>query len=152
MLRVSTKVEGFEEMHRLLKALPPEVERKVIADAARATSRQVAKDFKEVAPRADDQDRSPASQKYGHMVDNIRVKAVRGRRSFIAYSKDAFWAQWYEFGNARQPPRPVFRPVWDRNVDTYLAKFVAEMSRQLALSARRLAGKYRTARKTLGVK
>ncbi|MGE0153034.1 MAG: hypothetical protein AB7R90_10475 [Reyranellaceae bacterium] len=152
MIRIKTKLEGTAELRRLLKALPPEVETKVLQAATRQVGREVEKDFEAVVPRSSEDKRSPKSQQYGHMIDNIRVKAPRGFRGIVVFTKDAFWSQWYEFGNSRQPPRPVFRPTWDNNANRYMGMMLGAIARSLARTARQLAGKYGTARRTLGVR
>lgn len=116
-MKLEGKVSGFDELDKLLKQLPRNVERRVLQKGTTAAMRSILPDMKAAAPRHDGE-RSPASKKYGTLLSNIRAARLRrvrkGEKGTRISTGNAFWGFIYEKGSRYQPARPWFAPTFRR--------------------------------------
>jgi hypothetical protein len=154
MIEVNGKVTGGKELARAFRELGAAPQKRVLLSSARATGRVVAKDFRDATPRGPrGSERSPASEKYGAAVENVKVRKLRGPALGVRVNwGPAFWMRLRERGTAHQPPRPLMRPLWDSRVKNYLDHLIGGLARGLQREAKKIAGSYAKAKKSLGVK
>lgn len=157
MIEVKTSVKGGKELAQAFRALDNALQEKVMLSAARNVAGQVRRDFKAatpVGPRG--KDRSPASEKYGSAQENVMARRNRRQKrhqvAMRVFWGAAFWMRFREYGTSHQPPRPIFRPLWDGNLQTYLDRFTKALAMAMQREARKIAGTYGKARRSLGVK
>lgn len=152
--RKRSQVTGLKECNEVLKRLPERVQKRVLANAVRAGATVVNRAVKAAAPVGDE--KSPASKQYGSIKQNIRVQRLRKVPKTAAghrvWTKDAFWAMFYEFGTSRQPARPFFRPAWDASLSEAVARIRERLAAGVEREAKKLAGEYKVAKKSLGVR
>lgn len=153
MITVRGKVSGGKELAKAFHAFDKALQEKILISAARNVAGQVRKDFKAATPRSPETDRSPASKEYEHAQDNVTARRRRKQRTTVrVHWGSAFWMRFREFGTSHQPPRPVMRPLWDTNVQSYTDRFVKALATAMKREAKKIAGTYGKARKALGVK
>lgn len=101
-------IAGGKELQEFLRQLPKRVERNIMRAALRAGARVIANEAKKLAP-AGDSGKLKKSLRTGSEFSKNKVEAyVRagGRRSGAAKDKDAFYAQFVEFGTAAHQISP----------------------------------------------
>jgi HK97 gp10 family phage protein len=152
MIEVKGTVKGGAELSKMLAALPGIAQERVVLASLRAAGRTVAKDFKAATPVAPEGERSPKSIEYGHARDNVIARRQRRRLAVRVSWGAAFWMRLYEFGTSHQKPRPIFRPLWDGNVNAYLGALVKAMALGIRREAKKLDQRYNKARKALGAR
>lgn len=120
MQRESLKLDGAAALDAQLAALSEQVATQIGRDAVIASAEILKAAWVEAAPYASGE-QSVASKRYGHTRDNIKIGPVKAHNIhavvYKVFTGNAFWAYWYEFGNARQQPRPWARPAVDRVKD-----------------------------------
>lgn len=140
------RVSGFIEMRRLLRELPIQAEKRVLQAATNAGAREWLKSVKAAAPVGDEP--SPASQRYGTLKKNLRMRPFRnprpGFRGSRVSTRDAFWGFFYEFGTKHQAARPWFRPAIESANGAAIRAFNAAIARGLVREATRLANRFGT--------
>lgn len=123
-------VEGWEELQQALQALADEVVVKVGNQAARAGANYLKGQIVAATPVGPGTAKLRRNKRgtlvvmdYGHLRDNIRVRAA-GKKSregmnaagYFEFSIDpgaAFWGKFLEFGTAKMAARPIWRPTFD---------------------------------------
>lgn len=149
------RVEGLSEINQVLKLLPERVQQRTLQNAVNAGARVSLKAIKARAPRHEGE-QSPKSKQYGTIVQNLRVQAMRKLRATARgariWTRDAFWALFYELGTAHQPARPFMRPGFDESAGEAMAKTRDHLAAGVEKEAAKLAGEYGTAKKSLGVR
>lgn len=134
-----------------MKGLPAAMQQRVLRASVAAGARVMRTALRAAAPVGNI--RSEASLKYGRTYDNIRISRLkRGPKSWAGYrvsAGKAYWASWYEFGNAHQPARPWFRPTFDAATAQALRAMAAAAARGLARETKKLTASYGTVRRTL---
>jgi HK97 gp10 family phage protein len=141
MLNSNFKITGLNEARNLLKVLPDRTQKRVLNGAVRAGATVLRKEIKAAAP-VDADKRSPASEKYGRLKDNIRVLRLKFGvpKTSAMYRVDtgrAFWGYFLEFGTRFIAARAWFRPAVDANFD----RAVNQMKERLASGIEREAEK-----------
>jgi hypothetical protein len=153
VIEVKGSVSGGKELARAFRELGAVPQKRVIMTASRSTGRVVHKDFHGITVRGPrGQDQSPASKQYGTAEDKLIVSRLRKALGVKVHFGSAFYMRFREFGTSHQPPRPRYRPLWDRNVQAYLKHYVDRLSRAINTEAKKIAGTYAKAKKSLGVK
>lgn len=116
MRNIDTKVGGLENLEKLLKQLPNNVEKRVLQSAVTSAVREGRKEIKKSAPIGDE--RSPNSQRYGRLRQNLKIKRLKrvakNERASRVDTGRAFWALFYELGTRHQPARPFFARAFRR--------------------------------------
>lgn len=112
---IEYKTEGFTELEAMLRALPQNVENRVLQNATIGAMRSIRKDMQAAAPVSERQ--SIASQTYGRLKFNIgaerKRKRRRGSRGAAITTGDAFWAYFLEKGTRYMPAQPFFRRAFE---------------------------------------
>jgi HK97 gp10 family phage protein len=112
-----TVVGGFDELREKLDGIGSAVATKSGRKAVRSAARLIRNAVKAGAPYLDRS--TKATERYGHLRDNIKIRLARALTPFTITYKvttgKAFWALWQEFGNRHQPARPFIRPAVDAN-------------------------------------
>ena len=148
---MSVTLTGFDDLRRELD----EMETKTVRAARRASAGYAARKFrgkfKAAVPVGTEsttktrrnKDGTSRSYDYGRWNQNVRVQEDRGgdrsESSYRVTSGNAFWGWFYEMGTARQPARPILRPLFDSSVDTVLDDMRDGMERYLIRREARLA-------------
>lgn len=170
-MKFSYKTQGFNEMQKVLRALPDRMATRVNAGATRKAAKEVMDAFRLAAPVGE------GRHKAGHGRDNIVMKKLAGTRNFAKYvvhTGKAFWLYFYEYGRAGiqvetketltngkvvfgtevapQPARPTFRPVFLSVAPKAFNTLAMEMSKGLMREAKKLSGEYRKAANAIGVR
>lgn len=114
-MKASFKMTGALELSKALAEIQTEVATKVGEQAVRSTAKSLEARLILVAPV----DNRPGglSERYGHLRDNIRTRKIKPRKAdrvvFRVGVGSAFWGTLVEFGTAKMPAHPWFRPTWD---------------------------------------
>jgi HK97 gp10 family phage protein len=112
-----SRTSGFNETKRVLADLPYAMERRVLQGAMRKKARVILDELKARAPESTEDERSAASKKYGHLVDNLAMRPMsrkalqHGQVGFVLTTRKAFWGFIQEFGSSRQGAKPWWRPA-----------------------------------------
>jgi HK97 gp10 family phage protein len=151
----TSQVTGLKEINKVLQQLPDTIERRVLQNAVNAGGRVILNAVKEKAPRHEGK-QSAASKRYGTLVRNLRIQALtrvrRGMRGVRVWTKDAFWAVFYELGTKRQPARPFMEPAFQEAQDWAVQAVKDKLVEGIEKEATKLAGPYANAKKSLGVR
>jgi len=151
----TSRVEGLSELNKVLQDLPDAVERRVLQNAVNAGGRIILSAVKEKAPRHEGE-QSAASKRYGTLVRNLRLQALtrvrKGMKGVRVWTKDAFWAVFYERGTKRQPARPFMDPAFQEAQDWAVQAVHDKLLEGVEKEAAKLAGSYAGAKKSLGVR
>ena len=154
-MQQSFRIDGLEELGKVISGLPVRLEKQVLRKVARAGATVARKRIKAAAP-AETGPRSAASKKYGTLKSNIKVKNLKQRhRSEFACkvtTGNAFWGSFSEFGTSHQPAKPWFRPAFDGSQSAAFQKMAEVAVSGVEAAAKTLAGKYAKAKKAYGVR
>jgi HK97 gp10 family phage protein len=103
---------GGRELDAALARLGTEVATKIGVDAVREAGEALQEAWQRVAPS--DPNRRPG-RRYGPLRTSIKLRREgTDNANVIAFrvtTGEAFYAYFYEFGTAKQPARPTFRPM-----------------------------------------
>lgn len=151
----TSRIEGLSQINSVLQQLPSAIERRVLQNAVNAGARIILSAVKEKAPRHQGK-QSKASERYGTLLRNLRVQTLRrvrkGMRGARVWTKDAFWAVFYERGTKRQPARPFMDPAFGESQDWAVQAVHDKLLEGVEKEAAKLAGPYANAKKSLGVR
>lgn len=140
-IKFKMELKGFNELNKSLSQLPDRVENRVLQKSVNAAMREALKDVKAAAPR-DTGERSPASQEYGPLWKNLKVRKYRNTKKNQKGARmdtgNAFWAVFYELGTARQPARPFFGPAFRKASEKVLKKLRVELGKNIEKEAKKL--------------
>jgi HK97 gp10 family phage protein len=149
------RMEGLEELGKVLDMLPERIQTRVAGSAVRAGANVSCSIVQQAAPQDAKLPRSKASQKYGSLSANIEVQALKpkhkGERGYKVTTGDAFWGHFLEFGTIKMAARPWFRPAFTSSISVAFDKIRDILLKGLDREANKLAGDYSKVRKTLGV-
>ncbi len=136
-------ISGFNEAKKLLDQLPDKVSRRVAQAAVMAAGREVRKEVKKAYPPSADAHRSPASKKYGHGRDNIRVIKLRrvpkGTAAARVDTGNAFWLRFIEFGTRYIAANPIFSNAFNRAAPAGFDKMRDTLAKRLEKETEKLA-------------
>jgi HK97 gp10 family phage protein len=160
MATTTARIQGLNEMNEILDQLPARIARQQLQKAVNKGAGVVLKATVAAAPSGwaggSLKQQSAASKKYGALKSNLRVRTMtrirKSGRGAMVWTRDAFWAVFYEFGTAHQPARPFMRPAFDASSAEAVNTMVETLATGLESEAKKLAGEYRVAKKSLGVK
>lgn len=117
MQRETFKLDGAAELDRQLAALGEQVATEIGRDAVIASAEALRDAWAQGAPY-DAGSRSPASRRYGHLRQNIKIGPVRNQNVhalvYKVFTGDGFWGYFIEYGTVRMPPHPWARPIVER--------------------------------------
>lgn len=126
---MATKLQGVEELKRVFAQLPGRCRRNVLRVGVRAGAKVV---IKAIVARAPVDPGGPNRPKFGHLRDNIKIKAVRGNSAdvarFVVTTGSAFWGNFLEFGTRFIKARPFMRPALDESAGEALEAMVKAIS------------------------
>lgn len=129
---------GGRELDAMLKSLGTSVATKIGVDAVRAGSEALQQAWQRAAPY----DPNPKRDRiYGHLRENIKVRRQGTTNpnvvAFRVTTGDAFWAYFYEFGTAKQAPRPIFRATVEGMRDSLISIQADSLRKGIEAAARR---------------
>ena len=103
MAEVNITTQGFKELQRAFKAMPPAFANTVLVSGVNAAAKMVRDAAKQAAPRYDGPYRSAASLAYGRLSENIKFKTLRKRnnvsRAAVVTRGRAFWGEFINRGS-----------------------------------------------------
>ena len=144
-----SQLQGFAELDRVLKALPGRLAERELTSAVRAGANVIRKEARARAPRGGVP--SEMSKKFGPLhkkVRTARVKKTRRSVEFAVNDGSAFYGAFLEFGTKDIAPQPWLTPAFDASVQPALAKIGTSLARGLERTAKELAGKFGSIRKS----
>jgi len=119
-MTVTWKLEGFDKMENVLKNLPKNVQNKLLANACQEALKPAALAILDAAPVSHGE-RSPSSEKYGHLRDNLRIYKMKfnqnGEKGARIDTGKAFWAFFLELGTRYIAAMPFFQNTFARMQD-----------------------------------
>lgn len=138
---ITYKLTGAEELSRIFKTLPQEVQRQIVVPAAKDAMEVVLAAAKENASRVDD----PATANYiPKNLDMIEDKkffeetgstkisvGVRKRKRGVGGGNTYYAAIFVELGTSRSRAQPFMRNALDRNKQAVFAEFLSSAKYQL---------------------
>jgi|TARA_Y100000034_G_scaffold132026_1_gene194055 HK97 gp10 family phage protein len=140
-------ISGAANLEKVLKKLGPKLAERELMKSLRAGANVVRKEVKARAPVGT----GSAHAKYGRVKDNVKTTAVKKTihsGEVAVHTGKAFWAAFYEFGTARQPPRPFMGPAFEATQRQALDRLGTTLGRGVERTAGELAGKYGAIRKS----
>ncbi|MGE3932355.1 MAG: HK97-gp10 family putative phage morphogenesis protein [Rhodospirillaceae bacterium] len=148
MVPVSFELVGFDELQKLLRALPKAMSDKAQLDALRGAGKLLKAELARTAPRRNvpgfKEVKRGKTRGPGYLRRNIIIakKRAKGDRSVLAVSvgpaRSAFYGMFAEFGTATQPARPWVRPAIDRVHAQVIAAIGQEMGKTVEREAKKL--------------
>jgi HK97 gp10 family phage protein len=130
-MKFEGKLQGFEQLSRVLEDLPVNVEKRVLQNATTSAIREAAKEIRKSAPSSEQNQQSEASKEYGKLKRNIKVMRLRrnekGARSARVHTGRAFWGYFLEMGTRYIPARPWFAPAFERSQENILKKLAERL-------------------------
>ena len=144
-----SRVEGFREIEKVLKAMPAKVAKKELGKAVRAGSNILLKEARARAPRGGVP--SEMSEQFGPLHKKIRVRrAKRARHSVedVINEGTAFYGFFLEFGTKHIKAQPWLTPAFDvsataavvrigERLGKAVEKITAEQARRFGSTRRR---------------
>lgn len=138
---ITYKLTGADELSRIFKTLPQEVQRQIVVPAAKDAMEVVLAAAKENASRVDD----PATANYiPKNLDLIEDKkffeetgstkisvGVRKRKRGVGGGNTYYAAIFVELGTVRSRAQPFMRNALDRNKQAVFAEFLSSAKYQL---------------------
>lgn len=133
---------GFKEVSMLMDELPDNLRNRVMQASATAGAREIAKAVRKAAPVSDGK-QSPASQKYGKLKRNIKVKRLRftARDEKMARvdTGRAFWGLFLELGTRYIPAQPWMQPAFEQSAQAAINRMREFMLSKIEKEALKLA-------------
>lgn len=140
-------LKGFDQVKHRLEAIGEEMATKAGQSAIREAAKTLAAEVKARVPYDEEDRRSPMSERYGHLRDNIRIRKGKPRRahsvSALVTIGNAFWGRFLEFGTIKMLARPFFRPAFAASQDKITKELASNLGKALDRIAKRLGGKSR---------
>jgi HK97 gp10 family phage protein len=137
----SFKLEGVDTLKKALDILGTEIATKEGKRANRRAAVGMSKVMKANAPVSAENNRSPASKKYGRLRDNIRVRLAKSRvQTAIVYNVTvgrAFWGFFQEFGTKNMTANPWMRSSFDSSVNAARTDQIDELKKGVERAAKR---------------
>lgn len=140
---VELKIEGADELLKMLKRVPANVGKKHMRRAIRQGITLVRQTIKATAPVRSSAGqrgvrRGQTQSRPGRLRRLVRVRARRGKRGYLKVSlfyptegtsdnpKNAFYWRFVEFGTINQPANPYIQRAVDINFQAILAQVIRE--------------------------
>lgn len=141
-MEIKLEESGFKELDRMLSNLPKNVENRVLQRSVNKSMRKEALPaMKQAAPRHKGK-RSPASEEYKTLKQNLKVKKYRrtrrGQKGARIDTGDAFWGAIIEEGSRYIPAAPWFLPTFIKVQAAILKTLGVEISNGIELEAKKL--------------
>jgi hypothetical protein len=152
------RLQGADEIARLLRALPGQLRQQVVNASLRAASRRMLQDAKMRAPFSGARNTMKywrgGRADYGHLRDNLRALTLRPGKGTVADATvlittgDAFWGLFVELGRKGRPMRTTsfLGAAFNANAASFVDLFGKEVSKRLEKLAENLAGKFSTSK------
>lgn len=141
---VSLKLHGAKELEAALADLGKQVATRIGRKAVRDSARLLQRAMIEQAPYRPGE-RAGRSGQYGHLRDNLKVKAVKAQKPGLLLYRvttgDAFWGNFLEFGTVRMAARPWARPTVDAQKGNIVDLQIGTLSLGIERAAKRAARK-----------
>lgn len=141
-----SSVSGFNELSSLFKELPKRVNNKILQKATREGMKEALPTVKQAAPRNSGNKKSKASQDYGPLNKQVKVRRIRmegNRRGTKISTGTAFYGYILDKGSRYVPAKPWFDQAFESKETAVIAKFKSVMDEELAKAMNEL---YRTPR------
>jgi HK97 gp10 family phage protein len=152
-MQFNFRIEGGDELERVLRRLPRGVARSQLRSALKHAAKPMVRDARTRA--------RSASWRSGDMAKSIKARVMKNTVTPAAISLGPSREHWYgvlfERGFRSRPAEPFLRPAWDANRKRFVSEFGDSLWHVLNRLAGRLkkqayAGKLsRTGRRTLGL-
>jgi HK97 gp10 family phage protein len=145
MARQTSRMEGAEEIAKVLEDLPTALEKTVLKQGVRAGAREIRDEAKDWAPSSGGQPSHPA---FGPLEENIAVRTVpesqlkRYPAAAQVHNGDAYWGLFHEFGTSKMSAQPWLRPAAASAQGEATQAFLKTIFRGVKREAKKLAGKY----------
>ena len=137
-----TRIQGADELDRLLRQLPPVVRKQPFANATRKGARLIRDSAKRKVKVGVKQ---PGREDEPHLIDTITTMTVRARDRAadwtVRVGSTLFRARFQELGTVKQVARPFLRPAADENQAAVKQILVDEIGKGVTKAAKRLAGR-----------
>jgi len=146
-MTVKTRMEfdGLKELGKLLKDLPPNVERRVLQKATNKAMDAALPIFIHAAPIERDDERSENSKKYGSLRSNIKRATGKTKRktarSSVIHTGDSFWGYILEVGTRFGVRKEWFLPAFKRANELLLSVLKNEIGAGITKEAMKLRKK-----------
>lgn len=137
---ITYKLKGAEELSRVFRTLPQEMQRQVVIPAAKDAMEIVLKDAEDRAFAIDRPGTFPAIYKNLIMVEDKKFfeetgstkisVGVRKRRKGVGGGNTYYWWQ-LEYGNSHLRARPFLRPALHQNTQAVFREFLSSAKYQL---------------------
>lgn len=132
--RVTYKLKGADELSRIFKTLPQELQRKVVVPAATEAMQIVLNDAKARADRVDDpttRNYIPKNialvedKKYFEETGSTKISVgVRKRKGSVGGGNSFYW-WWVELGTSRIRAQPFMRNALSQNQQAVFQEFLS---------------------------
>lgn len=133
---IKTRIEGADELAKVLKLLPGKMGASVLASSLRTGAVLIKKEAAARAPR--DQ---------GDLAKSIRVQKVKQKGTealfHVGPDREHFYGIFSEFGTSKESARPWLRPAFDTKAAEALDKIGESLGKKVEAAAAKLAGKFR---------
>lgn len=144
-----SQILGFNELERLMKALPGRLAEAELTSAVRAGANVIRKEARTRAPRGGVP--SQMSKKFGPLHKKIRTRRIKKTPLSVEFSIDsgsAFYGSFLEFGTKNISSRPWLTPAYDVSKDAAVQKLGESLGKGIVKVAAELAGEFGSLRKS----
>lgn len=133
-MQVKVQTQGFKELQRAFKAMPPEFANKVLATAVTSAAKRISEAARSAAPSSKGA-RSTASMAYGTLRGNIKHRILRKKnnvtRAAISTRGKAFWGEFLNRGTRYIPASRWWTNVRDSAERSALAEMQSFMVKKM---------------------
>lgn len=137
---ISYKLRGVDNLSRVFKTLPAEIQRKIVVPAAKDAMDIVLKDAISRAQNLDDPATFPDISKNVALIEDVKYfeetgdtkvsVGVRRRKRGVGGGNTYYW-HWLELGTSRIRARPFLRNALNLNQQAVFAEFLSSAKYQL---------------------
>lgn len=145
-----SRIEGADIAAKLLKQLPQDISKRVIASSTRKGAKILLEEIKERAPEGDQSEYSQTKikerQRYGSIKDNIKISTVyRAADTIIlaVHTGNAYWAMFREFGTRLMSKIPFIRPAFDSKKDQVIDVISTDLGKKIEREVEKLGRGYK---------
>ncbi len=143
-----SRVEGFKEIERVLKAMPGRTAEAELKKAVRAGAAVFVKEARARAPRGGVP--SEMSEKFGPLHKKIRARQVKRTKHSVEFKVNegtAFYGFFLEFGTKHIRRRSWITPAFDASAPAAVEKVKVRLGKGVERVGKELAGKFGSIRK-----
>lgn len=131
----SARIEGADDLARVLNELPRLISDAVLTQSVRAGAN--------VLRRAMEKERKARGWELdGGFKTKKRFGRGKSVSVVVAPPKDAFYVMFHEFGTVKMAPNPIMRPVVDAKGGEAVGKIGEQLGKKIESEATRLAGSF----------